>query len=86
MNLVNSKLNGSSIISPPAFTINKAIQSTVFYLQGQVTQEGHVTSNISGRRESTDGRNNYNTHVLEAAPTPHNLSHVFSEYSVEDNE
>ena len=43
-------------------------------------------SNSSGRRVLTDGRDNSNTHVLEAAPTPQNFSLVFSEESVEANE
>eukprot|EP00978_Attheya_sp_CCMP212_P012464 scaffold31102_cov31-Attheya_sp.AAC.1 len=42
----------------------------------EVPQEGHVASSSSGRSESTDGRNNSNTHVLDAAPTPQNLSHT----------
>ena len=50
MNLVDSKLNGLSIISPPAFTINTDNQSTVSPLHSQVTQEGHVASNRSGRK------------------------------------
>ena len=65
-------------MSPPDFTINAANQSTVLSLQSQVTQEDHVVSNRSGKKESTYGRNNSNKHVLEAAPTPQNLSRVFS--------
>ena len=72
MNLVDSKLNGFSIMSPPAFTINTANQSTVSSLQSKVAQEGHIASTGIGRRELTYGRNNSNTHVLEAAPNPQN--------------
>eukprot|EP00978_Attheya_sp_CCMP212_P034636 scaffold146167_cov65-Attheya_sp.AAC.1 len=66
---------------------NTANQSTVSSLLSEAPQqEGHVASNSSGRSESTDGRNNSNTHVLDAAPTPQNVSHVFSEDSVSANE
>eukprot|EP00978_Attheya_sp_CCMP212_P038524 scaffold191851_cov63-Attheya_sp.AAC.2 len=62
MNFVDSKLNESSIMSPPVFTINTANQSTEsLLLHSQVLQEGQVVSN-SGRGESTDGRNNSNIH------------------------
>eukprot|EP00978_Attheya_sp_CCMP212_P010672 scaffold25989_cov51-Attheya_sp.AAC.2 len=66
-------MNASSIMSPLAFRINTDNQSTVSSLHSQVPQEGRIASSSSGRRESTDGRNNSNTHVLlelEAAPTP----------------
>eukprot|EP00978_Attheya_sp_CCMP212_P038016 scaffold184262_cov35-Attheya_sp.AAC.1 len=62
MKLVDSKLNGSSIMSPPASTINTAHQSTVSSLPSAAPQEGHVASNSSSSSESTDGRNNSNTH------------------------
>ena len=73
-------------MSPPEFTIDTANQSPVSYLQIQVPQEVHVASNISVRRESTDGRKHSNTYVLKSAPTPQNLSHVLSEDYVEVNE
>ena len=50
-NLVNSKLNGSSIMSPPVFTINTANQFTVLSLQSQAPQEVHVEVDSSFRRE-----------------------------------
>eukprot|EP00978_Attheya_sp_CCMP212_P044508 scaffold312545_cov39-Attheya_sp.AAC.1 len=62
-------------MSPPASTINTANQSTVSSLPSAAPQEGHVASYSSGSSESTDGRNNSNTHVLDAAPTPQILSH-----------
>jgi hypothetical protein len=86
LNLVDSRLNGSSIMSPPASTVNTANQSAVSSLQSEASQEGHAASNSRGISESTDGMNNSNTHVLDAAPTPQNLSHVFSEDSVSGNE
>eukprot|EP00978_Attheya_sp_CCMP212_P041629 scaffold240978_cov74-Attheya_sp.AAC.1 len=52
----------------------------------EVPQEGNVASSSSGSSESTDGRTNSNTHVLDAAPTPQNLSYVFSEDSLSANE
>eukprot|EP00978_Attheya_sp_CCMP212_P013313 scaffold33437_cov68-Attheya_sp.AAC.8 len=52
----------------------------------EVPQEGHVASSSSGSSESTDGRTNSNTHVLDTTPTPQNLSHIFLEDSLSANE
>ena len=50
MNLVGSKLNGLSIMSPPAFTVNTSNKSTVSSLQSQVPQEGYIASNSIGKK------------------------------------
>jgi hypothetical protein len=73
-------------MSPPASTVNTANQAAVLSLQSEASQEGHVASNSRGISKSTDGRNNSNTHVLDAASTPQNLYHVFFEDSVSANE
>ena len=59
MNLVYSRLNESSIISPPVFTINKVIKLTVLSLHSKLLQEVQVASNRSGIRESTDAKEQF---------------------------
>ena len=80
MNLVNSKLDGSSVMSPPVSIVETANQSTVSSIRCEASQVGQVASTSSQRSESTNGSSHSDMpHVLQdAAPTPQNLANVFS--------
>ena len=87
MNLVDSKLNGSSIMSPPVSSINSTTQSTISSLPSEPSQESQMRSTSSIRNELTDARNNpSNPPVSDDAPTPQNLSHVFTDDCVDSNQ
>ena len=87
MNLVDSKLNGSSIMSPPVSSINSTTQSTISSLPSEPSQESQMRSTSSNRNELTDARNNpSNPPVSDDAPTPQNLSHVFTDDCVDSNQ
>ena len=87
MNLVDSKINGSSIMSPPVSSINSNTQSTISSLASELSQGNQVRSNHSDRSQLADARNNTSdAPVSNEAPTPQSLSHVFTEDCVDSNQ